>query len=127
MFRKKANNCQLGVWKSLTGHNENKQHFGIDIAAEYGTDITASANGQVEKIGFDKNGYGNYIIIGHSKNLQTLYAHCSKITVNEGDTVKKGETVALVGNTGKSTGNHLHFEIIYGGVKVNPEWYLNFR
>ena len=98
-------------------------HNGIDIAAEKGEDICASFDGNVTSAGYSST-YGYYIIISHSKNVETLYAHCSKLNVKEGDTVKKGDLIGLVGSTGRSTGPHLHFEIRVGGYRIDPEWML---
>ncbi len=98
-------------------------HNGIDIAAEKGTDIYATLDGTVTLAGFSTT-YGYYIIISHSENVETLYAHCSKLKVEKGDIVKKGDLIGLVGSTGRSTGPHLHFEIRVGGYRIDPEWML---
>jgi murein DD-endopeptidase MepM/ murein hydrolase activator NlpD len=101
----------------ITGQYAN--HNGLDIAANTGTDIVAAYGGTVSKVGYSSS-YGNYVIIDHGGDVQTLYAHCSKIKVEVGQSVKKGEIVALVGSTGRSTGPHLHFEVTENGVRVNP-------
>lgn len=101
-------------------------HYGIDIAAPYGTEIGVCADGIIEKTGCE-SGYGNFVIVKHSDNFKSLYGHCSRICVSEGEKIKAGETVALVGSTGRSTGNHLHFEIRINGQKVNPLWYLTLE
>lgn len=98
-------------------------HGGIDIAANIGTDIKAAYSGVVSQTGYS-NSYGYYVIISHGDNIETLYAHCSKILCEKGDVVPKGEAVALVGTTGRSTGPHLHFEIRVGGCRVNPKFIL---
>jgi murein DD-endopeptidase MepM/ murein hydrolase activator NlpD len=98
-------------------------HGGIDIAAEKGTDIYAAYDGVVTMAGYSST-YGNYVIIEHSSNIKTLYAHCSKLLVKEGQQVSKGDKIALVGSTGRSTGPHLHFEVRIGGNRVNPRWIL---
>jgi murein DD-endopeptidase MepM/ murein hydrolase activator NlpD len=98
-------------------------HGGIDISADKGTEIKSAYDGKITSTGYSKS-YGYYVIISHNKNVETLYAHCSKIVASEGDYIKKGETVALVGSTGKSTGPHLHFEIRIGGKRIDPEWIL---
>ncbi len=98
-------------------------HGGMDIGAKNGEPIKSVFDGKITKNGYS-NSYGYYVIISHSDNFETLYAHCSKLTLKEGDEVKKGDTVALVGSTGKSTGPHLHFEIRIGGCRVDPRWLL---
>ncbi len=98
-------------------------HGGIDISAVKGTPIFSAYDGKISKVGYS-NSYGHYVIIEHSGNLSTLYAHCSKVISKEGDVVNKGDKVALVGNTGRSTGSHLHFEVRIGGCRVNPRWLL---
>lgn len=101
-----------------------KFHKGYDIAAPYGTPILAVADGTVSKVGFDKKGYGNFVILQHSDGVKSIYAHCSKVLVKKDDKVTAGQTVAKVGSTGGSTGNHLHIEIEIGGVKYDPEWFF---
>lgn len=98
-------------------------HGGIDIGAPYGTDIRSAAAGKVKEVARSSS-YGLYVIIDH-QNFETLYAHCSSIKVNEGETVSKGDIIANVGSTGISTGPHLHFEVRVGGCKINPEWVLD--
>ncbi len=100
-----------------------KYHFGHkawDFAVNEGTMIIAWNDGQVVCVGWDYDGYGNYIDILHKNHVITRYAHGSKVLVKEGDYIKKGEAIMLSGNTGMSTGPHLHFEIIKNGVKLNP-------
>lgn len=98
-------------------------HKGIDIAVAHGTGVKSSLDGVVKETGYN-NSYGYYIIVKHSDSFATLYAHCSEIKAKENDSVKQGQVVALSGNTGKSTGPHLHFETIVNGEKVNPLIYL---
>lgn len=100
-------------------------HQGLDIAANSGTDVLSVMAGDVEEVGYEADGYGNFVKIRHSEEFYTLYAHCSKITVNEGESVEAGECVAKVGSTGRSTGPHLHFEIIVGGARLDPQWFLS--
>lgn len=101
-------------------------HWGLDISWSgiYGQDIVASDSGTVIWAGWDNSGYGNYVIIDHGNGYQTMYAHCCEVYVSTGDKVRKGDTIAGVGSTGYSTGDHLHFEIIKDGVKVDPELYV---
>ena len=105
---------------------DNKMHKGTDIAGEYGKDILAAQDGVVSYVGYEENGYGNYLSIAHGDTLKTVYAHCSKVLVKKGETVKKGQKIALVGSTGASTGNHLHFEIRINNLQVNAEEFVDF-
>lgn len=106
--------------------NEKSTHNGVDMAANFGDEIVASLSGEVEFAGYDAS-YGNYVIIKHSAYIKTVYAHCSKLVVKTGDSVKAGQTIALVGSTGRSTGPHLHFEVMLNGNKVNPENYIKLQ
>lgn len=100
-----------------------KLHSGIDYAAPYGTSILAAEDGVVLTSGWN-SGYGYCVTINHGGGYVTLYGHCSSLLVNAGQTVTKGQTIAKVGSTGNSTGNHLHFEVRINGNTVNPEGYL---
>ncbi len=98
-------------------------HKGIDIPVHYGTPIYAAADGKVKYCGwFD--GYGKIVILKHKKGFQTRYAHLSRILVRKGTFVKQGQKIALSGNTGRSTGPHLHFEIRKNGIPINPLKFL---
>jgi len=102
-------------------------HRGIDIATGYGTPIVAADSGKVVFAGAGKGSswsYGNYVLIDHGNGKQTLYAHCSSVLVRAGQTVSQGQTIARVGSTGRSTGNHCHFEVRVGGKLQNPLSYL---
>ena len=98
---------------------KDSHHWGIDIAAEKGSDITAAWPGKITETGFDII-YGKYIIIEHSKDLYTKYCHLSKIEVSKDDFVSVNEKIGETGSTGRSTGNHLHFEVIVEGRKIDP-------
>ena len=98
-------------------------HSGIDIDGSYGATIVASDGGKVTFSGW-KSGYGYIVIISHGSGVQTYYAHCSKLLVSAGSEVYKGQAIARVGSTGRSTGNHCHFEIRINGTAVNPLSYL---
>lgn len=98
-------------------------HNGTDIAAPEGTPIAAAFNATVEETGYN-DVRGNYVLLSHGGDTKTLYLHCSQVLVSEGTVVRQGETIALVGNTGWSTGPHLHFSIIIAGKYCNPEWLL---
>ncbi len=99
------------------------RHHGLDIADKNGTPIYAADAGTVEFAGWS-NGYGNNILINHGGGKKTRYAHLSKFYVGRGASVGKGETIAAMGNTGWSTGPHLHFEVIINGSKYNPLNYI---
>lgn len=105
----------------ITGTN--KLHSGIDYAAPQGTAIYAAEDGVVLTSGW-VNGYGYTVTINHGGGYVTLYGHCSKLLVSAGQTVTRGQTIAKVGSTGNSTGNHLHFEVKVNGVAQNPANYL---
>ena len=97
-------------------------HSGVDIKNNPGTKITATADGVVEVTGHD-NGHGNFIEINHGNKFQTSYLHLKKELVKQGQTVKRGQVIGLMGNTGRSTGAHLHYEIRYRDKLLDP---LNF-
>lgn len=101
-----------------------RPHYGIDFAAKTGTPIWATADGRVGDIGWDRGGFGTYIEIDHRKGFQTYYAHLSKVAVRLGEEVKRGQLVGWVGNTGRSTGPHLHYEVRVNGSPVNPRNYF---
>lgn len=98
-------------------------HTGLDIAAPAGTKIRCALNGTVTKAGEDERA-GKYIIVTHSEGFQTFYCHCSEILAEVGMNLLEGETIALVGSTGWSTGPHLHFEVRRDGIRLNPLWAL---
>lgn len=102
---------------------ENSVHTGLDLAASGGSPIKAVYSGKVIKAEYSQ-GYGNYILISHAHGIETLYAHCSSLEAEAGDTVDKGDTIALVGSTGNSTGNHLHFEVRKSGIRLDPVYAL---
>ena len=104
-----------------------ENHKGIDIGALYGANIVAAEGGTVLSAEWSGS-YGNMVIIMHGGGLSTVYAHCSSLLVSRGSVVSKGQTIAKVGSTGYSTGNHLHFEVRFNGVAQNPiGTYLNKR
>jgi murein DD-endopeptidase MepM/ murein hydrolase activator NlpD len=98
-------------------------HKGIDIAAAWGTPVAAPADGVVKFAGY-KGGYGKMVVIDHGFGVVTKYGHTSEIFVREGDKIKRGSKIALVGNTGHSTGPHLHYEIQSDGLPVDPMQYI---
>nr|WP_246187601.1 M23 family metallopeptidase [Ornithinibacillus caprae] len=105
-------------------HLNDAIHSGIDVRGSIGTPVYAAADGTVTKAEY-YGGYGNTIMIRHSDTYQTIYAHLSEINVDQGETVKKGETIGSIGSTGRSTGPHLHYEIIKDNEPVDPKTYIN--
>lgn len=99
-------------------------HEGLDISAPYGTPVVATARGTVRFAGY-KNAYGNLVIIDHGDGVQTAYAHLSAMLVKRGDTVSRGAVIGKVGSTGRSTGNHLHYEVRVNNSPVNPMRYIS--
>jgi LysM repeat protein len=99
------------------------RHTGLDIGDKTGNPIYAAEDGKVERSGWS-NGYGNNVIINHGNGIQTLYGHASKLLVKTGDTVSRGQTIALVGSTGWSTGPHLHLEVRENSARKNPINYI---
>ncbi len=114
---------KTGIITSPFGDREDngtvKKHKGIDIGADKGSEIYAVLDGTVAAAEKDDS-YGNYTVISHSDSTQTLYAHCDRLYVKKGDTVKKGQKIASVGSTGDADGDHLHFELIVNGTNINP-------
>ncbi|MCB0430981.1 MAG: M23 family metallopeptidase, partial [Flavobacteriales bacterium] len=96
-----------------------RMHTGMDFTAPRGTDIYATGDGVVE-LAETGSGYGKHVVINHGYDYKTLYGHMSKILVRQGEKVKRGQIIGLVGNTGVSAGPHCHYEVIKAGVKVNP-------
>jgi murein DD-endopeptidase MepM/ murein hydrolase activator NlpD len=97
-----------------------KFHEGIDFTASIGTPVHSTGDGMVVKVERERGGYGNSILISHGFSYETLYAHLSKINVQRGQLIKRGQVIGLVGNTGKSTAPHLHYEVHKGGQPINP-------
>lgn len=119
-----------GVETSAYGYREDpvtkekKLHAGVDIDAKENTEVLASYDGKVKECGEDGQ-LGNYILIDHGGGIETKYAHLNKILVKKEDAVKKSQVIAKSGNTGKSTGPHLHFELLYMGENEDPDQYFN--
>ena len=102
----------------------NEYHRALDIAAPRGTKVKAADSGYVALVGRNDQSYGRYVVIDHGNGFQTLYGHFDTVYVEAGQSVGKGQVIGLCGSTGKSTGPHVHFEIILNGVKRNPAIYL---
>ena len=98
-------------------------HYGVDLACRSGTRIGAADGGTVTFAGY-KGSFGYLVIINHGANMETYYAHCSAIHVKRGDKVFKGQHIANVGSTGRSSGPHLHFEVHVNGTARNPLNYI---
>jgi murein DD-endopeptidase MepM/ murein hydrolase activator NlpD len=99
-------------------------HPGMDFTAGIGTKIYATGDGTIERADDLAQGYGNHVVINHGFGYKTLYGHMSKMLVRPGQKVKRGELIGLVGSTGRSTGPHVHYEVIKNGEKVNPVNYF---
>ena len=102
-----------------------KFHGGLDIPGSYGSAIVAANSGKVIWAGNRGDSYGNYVIIDHGGGVSTLYGHSSKVLVSNGQSVSRGQRIANVGSTGRSTGPHCHFEVRINGSRVNPNPYVN--
>ena len=114
-----------GVLTSRYGYRWGRTHTGIDIGAPTGTSIKAAAAGTVSFSGW-KGTLGYLVVLNHGNGIQTYYAHCSKLLVSSGQKVSKGQLIAKVGSTGRSTGPQLHFEIRVNGSSINPQSYIGY-
>lgn len=114
------------VVTSQYGKRWGRMHKGIDIKVYIGDTIVAAFDGKVRVVKYEANGYGNYVVIRHNNGLETVYGHLSKHLVVENQRVKAGQPIGLGGNTGRSTGSHLHFETRLCGVALNPTLLFNF-
>lgn len=112
-------------WRIHPIYGTNKFHSGVDLAAPKGTSIFAAASGVVEAAAYNSS-MGNYVMVNHGAGLYTVYMHCSGFAVKAGDMVTAGQTIAYVGSTGASTGNHLHFSVRLNGNYVDPNDYVKF-
>lgn len=109
------------------GSRWGRQHKGLDIKVYIGDTIRSAFSGKVRIVRYEAKGYGNYIVIRHPNGLETIYGHLSKHLVTENQMVRAGEPIGLGGNTGRSTGSHLHFETRLCGVALNPALFFDFR
>lgn len=115
------------VITSNFGSRWGRQHKGLDIKVYIGDTIRAAFSGKVRIVKYEAGGYGKYIVIRHPNGLETIYGHLSKQLVTEDQVVRVGEPIGLGGNTGRSTGSHLHFETRLCGVALNPAIFFDFR
>lgn len=102
-----------------------KFHYGVDFSAPKGTPIYATGNGTIKKTKKSRRGFGNHLVIDHGYGYESLYAHMQKYIVRKGQKVKRGDLIGYVGNSGKSTAPHLHYEVHKDGRKVNPAYYFH--
>lgn len=122
--------CMPTTSKVITsnfGRRWGRMHKGIDVKVYIGDTIRAAFSGKVRIVKYEAKGYGNYVVIRHYNGLETIYGHMSKHLVKENQIVKAGEPIGLGGNTGRSTGSHLHFETRLCGVALNPALMFDFR
>ena len=103
-----------------------RMHNGLDLKVNIGDTIVAAFDGKVRIVKYERRGYGKYVVIRHDNGLETVYGHLSKHLVEENQLVKAGEVIGLGGNTGRSTGSHLHFETRFLGIAINPIYMFDF-
>lgn len=126
-INKWATPLQNGAITSKFGFRKYRWHYGTDLKLNIGDSIHSVFDGIVRIAKFDRRGYGNYVLIRHNNGLETLYGHLSKTNVVVGQVVKAGELIGLGGNTGRSTGPHLHFEVRYQGNAIDPMYLFDFQ
>ncbi len=114
----------LGPINSLFGPRRGKFHAGIDIGSPHYQEVVAALDGEVIYADGTKGGLGNAVVLRHGNGLRTVYGHLSIVIAHEGDTVRQGQAIGGVGDTGRATGPHLHFEVRKNGAALNPEEYL---
>lgn len=115
-----------GYVTSPYGWRRNRMHKGTDIKVQVGDSILAAWGGQIRIVGWDPRGYGYFVVMRHDNGLETVYGHLSRPLVDEYEMVPAGYVLGLGGNTGRSTGSHLHFEIRYLGEAMNPAGFIDF-
>ncbi|MDO4172632.1 MAG: M23 family metallopeptidase, partial [Prevotellaceae bacterium] len=124
------NFCMPTVSRVVTsnfGARWGRRHKGLDIKVYIGDTIRAAFSGKVRMVKYEAAGYGKYVVIRHNNGLETIYGHMSAWLVEENEVVKAGQPIGLGGNTGRSTGSHLHFETRLCGVALNPALMFDFR
>lgn len=112
---------------SKFGPRRRRMHNGIDVKVYIGDTIRAAFSGKVRMVKYERRGYGKYVVIRHENGLETIYGHLSKQMVSEDQYVEAGEVIGLGGNTGRSTGSHLHFETRFLGQAINPALLFDFE
>jgi murein DD-endopeptidase MepM/ murein hydrolase activator NlpD len=113
-------------WRADPFRGRRKFHNGVDLRAAYGTEVPTAAPGKVTFAG-ERGGYGLLVVVEHPNGIETRYAHLSSTAVQPGDSVASGQTIGRVGSSGRSTGPHLHFEVLLDGKRVNPEQIASAR
>lgn len=117
----------IGRITSKYGWRRRRMHRGTDLKLYVGDTVRAAFDGQVRVKKFNRRGYGYYYVIRHPNGLETVYGHLSKFIVDQDEYVKAGQAIGLGGNTGRSTGSHLHFEMRFMGIDLNPETIIDFE
>lgn len=115
-------NSQYGYRRSF-----GRMHYGVDLQVSIGDTVRAVFDGKVRIVDNERAGYGKYIVVRHTNGLETVYGHLSRYKVKENDIVRAGDPIGFAGNTGRSTGPHLHFETRFLGIALNPEHLINFN
>ena len=105
-------------------YKDRRAHMGLDFTAPMGTPIYATADGRVKDAGFNTGGLGNRVVVSHGFGYETVYGHMVRIKARVGETIKRGEVIGYVGNSGKSTGPHCHYEVHRNGIPVDPIYYF---
>lgn len=111
---------------SKFGPRWRRMHNGLDVKVNIGDTIVAAFDGKIRIVNYERRGYGKYVVIRHTNGLETIYGHLSKQLVKVDEVVKAGQPIGLGGNTGRSTGSHLHFETRFLGIAINPAFMFNF-
>ncbi len=121
--------CDSRMVTSRYGYRKQfrRNHYGTDMKLYVGDTVRAAFNGKIRIVDYERAGYGNYVVIRHENGLETVYGHLSKHLVRENQSVRAGEPIGLGGNTGRSTGSHLHFETRLLGQYINPELLFDFE
>lgn len=117
----------IGRLTSDYGFRRYRMHRGVDLKLTVGDTVRAAFAGRVRLINYERRGYGYYVVMRHTNGLETIYGHLSRFLVKEGDIVKVGDPIALGGNTGRSSGAHLHFEVRFLGLDLNPNEIFDFK
>jgi murein DD-endopeptidase MepM/ murein hydrolase activator NlpD len=128
-FRVDLSNFSMPVMGQVTsnfGPRRRRMHYGIDLKLQVGDTVRAAFDGKVRICQYEGRGYGYYVVVRHHNGLETVYGHLSEFLVGEDDVVKSGQAIALGGNTGRSTGPHLHLELRFLGKPINPAEIIDF-